>query len=119
MLTKFSENIEFFKEFIKNIKEVSAILPTSPFAGDALAAEAARYQAPKRVLEVGAGTGAITARIAPHIGTDDHFTVCELNRTFIQLLRQRFDQEQPLRKILPNTSFLRGVGSRTGAGGKI
>lgn len=108
MMNQFSESIEFFQEFINNIQEVSAVLPTSPYAGDALAAEAARYRAPKRVLEVGAGTGAITVRIAPAIGAEDHLTVCELNSTFIKRLRQRFAQEQPLRRILPQTTFFEG-----------
>ncbi len=102
------ESFEFFKEFIKNFKEVSAVLPTSVHAGNALAAEVARRQTAKRVLEVGAGTGAVTAQIAPHIGPGDQLTVCELNHTFMQLLRKRFDQEQPLRRVLPQTTFYEG-----------
>lgn len=108
MSMQFSESIEFFKEFISNIQEVSAVAPTSTYAGDALAAEAARFQGPKRVLEVGAGSGAITVRIAPHISAQDHLTVCELNSNFVQRLRQRFTQEQPLRAILPQTTFFEG-----------
>jgi phosphatidylserine decarboxylase len=108
MLTQFSESIEFFKEFVNNFQEVSAVLPTSAYAGDALAAEAARHKGPKRVLEVGAGSGAITARIAPHIGPNDALTVCEINGAFMQMLRKRFIKEQPLRALLPRTTFYEG-----------
>ena len=108
MLAQFSENIEYFREFLNNAKEVSAVLPTSAHAGNALAAEVARCRAPKRVLEVGAGTGAITHCIAPHISSTDHLTVCELNHTFMQTLRQRFEREQTLHNILPNTDFVEG-----------
>lgn len=108
MLTQISESIIFFKEFINNIQEVSAVLPTSAYAGDALTEEVARYRQPKRVLEVGAGNGAITGRIAPHIGPDDALTVCEINGNFMQMLRKRFVNEQPLRTILPRTTFYQG-----------
>lgn len=108
MMTQLTESLEFFKEFTQNFQEVSAVLPTSRYAGDALAAEVARHHGPKRVLEVGAGTGAITVCIAPHIQQADHLTVCELNAKFVQLLRQRFDTEQPLRNILSNTTFYAG-----------
>jgi len=108
MPTQFSDSIEFFKEFVNNIQEVSAVLPTSAHAGDALAAEVARYTASKRVLEVGAGNGAITVRIAPHIGPNDELTVCELNSSFIQMLRKRFASDQTLREILPRTTFYEG-----------
>ncbi|MCB0126230.1 MAG: phosphatidylserine decarboxylase [Caldilineaceae bacterium] len=108
MLTPFSDSIEFFKEFVNNIQEVSAVLPTSSYAGDALAAEVARCTAPKRVLEVGAGNGAITVRIAPQIGPNDELTVCELNASFMQMLRKRFAGDQTLRSILPRTNFYEG-----------
>lgn len=108
MLTQFSDSIEFFREFANNIQEVSAVLPTSPYAGDALAVEVARHTGPKRVLEVGAGNGAITVRIAPHIGRNDELTVCELNAGFMQMLRKRFVADQSLRAILPRTTFYEG-----------
>jgi len=108
MPTKISESIIFFKEFVKNIQEVSAVLPTSAYAGDALAEEVARMQQPKRVLEVGAGNGAITVRIAPHLGPDDLLTVCEINGTFMQMLRKRFVSDHALTAILPQTTFYEG-----------
>lgn len=108
MRNQFSEKITFFQEYLKHIHEVSSILPTSSSVGDALVAEAAQFANPKRVLEVGAGTGAITVRIAPHIGPQDHFSICEINTAFMQSLRSRFEQEPQLHSILPHTTFFQG-----------
>jgi phosphatidylserine decarboxylase len=102
------EKYQFFKEFLSNIREVAAVLPTSAAAADALAAELARWSGPKRVLEVGAGTGAITAQIVPHLRAGDELTLCELNTTFMATLEKRFAEEATFRRVQSQTRFFAG-----------
>ena len=104
----FTENLQFLKEFFSHIAEIGAVLPTSATAADALAAEVARVKGPKRVLEVGAGTGAITSQLVHYIGTQDELVVCEINPTFMTLLQKRFAQEASLRRVLQQTHFIGG-----------
>lgn len=103
-----SENIQFLKEFFSHIAEIGAVLPTSATAAAALAAEVASVKGPKRVLEVGAGTGAITAQLVHHIGPQDELVLCEINPTFMTLLQQRFAEEAAFRRVLPQTRFYGG-----------
>jgi phospholipid N-methyltransferase len=48
---------------------------------------------PKRVLEVGPGTGAVTRAIIPHIGPADRFDLVEINPRFAELLQERFSTD--------------------------
>ena len=100
-----TENLQFLKEFFSHIAEIGAVLPTSVTAAAALAAEVARVKGPKRVLEVGAGTGAITAQLVHHIGPQDELVLCEINPTFMTLLQKRFTEEAAFRRALPQTHF--------------
>lgn len=103
-----TEKLQFFKEFLSNIKEVAAVLPTSAVAADALAAELARWPGSKRVLEVGAGTGAITAQLVHQINAADELTLCELNATFMATLQKRFQEEAAFRRVHSQTRFFAG-----------
>ena len=103
-----NENLQFIKEFLSHIGEIGALLPTSAFAADALAAEVARRRGPKRVLEVGAGTGAITAQLVQSIGPGDGLVLCEINPTFMAMLQKRFAQEPALRRVHAQTRFITG-----------
>jgi len=100
-----TENFQFIKEFLSNIGEIGALLPTSATAADALGAEIARWRGPKRVLEVGAGTGAITAQLVHQIGAQDELVLCEINSSFMTILQQRFTQEAAFRRVQAQTHF--------------
>lgn len=103
-----TENLQFLQEFFSHIAEIGAVLPTSTVAADAMSAEVARAKGPKRVLEVGAGTGAITAQLVHHIGEQDELVVCEINPTFMTLLQKRFAEDATFRRVLPQTRFIGG-----------
>lgn len=107
-MSAFTEKYQFFKEFLSNIQEVAAVLPTSVMAANALAAEVAQWPGPKRVLEVGAGTGAITAQLVHHLTPNDELTLCELNATFMATLQKRFAEEASLRRVQSQTHFFAG-----------
>ena len=68
------DQLSFTLEFIRNLRDVGAVLPSSRYLGRAsaehIAHEATRSH-PIRVLEAGAGTGSFTCEIIPRLGQGD------------------------------------------------
>jgi phospholipid N-methyltransferase len=68
-------------------------LPSSRFLARALIAELRRPRGPSRILEVGPGTGSVTAQIVRYLLPGDRLDAVEINGHFISVLQRRFDQE--------------------------
>ncbi len=83
----------FFREFRQQYRNTGSILPSSRFLGRALVAEMRRPRGPARILEVGPGTGPVTAEILRQLRPGDQFDIVEINERFVELLRRRFDTE--------------------------
>ncbi len=94
---RLSEHGLFFREFLRNFHTTGAILPSGRF----LAAALSRFvcengdeePAPRRLLEVGAGTGAVTRRIVLGLKPHDRLDLVESNESFANRLRQRLQTE--------------------------
>ena len=56
-------------------------------------------EAPKRILEIGPGTGAVTRSIVKLIRPEDRFDLVELNETFANLLKERFQSHRDYKRI--------------------
>lgn len=61
---------------------------------------------PRRILEVGPGTGAVTGRIIADMRHADSLDLVELNETFVQQLRRRFQIEPAFREVADRTRVL-------------
>ncbi len=83
----------FIGELRRDFRHTGAVLPSSRFLAKALVRYLRRPHPPARVLEVGAGTGAITAEILKHLRSDDQLDVCEINGRFVAFLERRFETE--------------------------
>lgn len=83
----------FFREFRRNFETTGAIAPSSLRLGRRLSHYVANTPGPKRVLEVGPGTGAVTEAILQSLGPADSLDLVELNAAFVEVLRQRFATE--------------------------
>ena len=59
----------------------------------------AKGQGPRRILEVGPGTGAVTARLVEVLQPDDHLTLVELNDEFVEHLKGRFATEPSFQAV--------------------
>ena len=57
------------------------------------------FSQPRRILEVGPGTGAVTRRIVRGMGSDDQLDLVELNGTFVRQLERRFRTEPAFRAV--------------------
>ena len=93
MRRRASEYGLFFREFLRNFHTTGAVLPSGRFLARALArfvANGVRDDGPRRILEVGPGTGAVTRRIIADLRADDQFDLVELNESFVEQLRHRF-----------------------------
>lgn len=83
----------FFGEFRRRFRETGSILPSSRFLADAMVAEMRKMPPPRRILEVGPGTGPVTAAILRCLDADDQLDIVEINGEFIRLLEERFATE--------------------------
>lgn len=73
-----SETLHFFRSYLDDPSVVGAVAPSSRHLAAALVRPFARCKRAARVLEVGAGTGRVTRRIAHLLQPDDRFDICEI-----------------------------------------
>ena len=71
-----SRYIEFLRRFLANPKQVGALAPSSRRLAGALAEPPSHRTKPARILEVGAGTGAITTPLVDLLGSDHCLDLC-------------------------------------------
>jgi phosphatidylethanolamine/phosphatidyl-N-methylethanolamine N-methyltransferase len=57
------------------------------------------FSRPRRILEVGPGTGAVTRRIISRMGAEDRLDMVELNETFVRLLEDRFRNDREFQPV--------------------
>jgi phospholipid N-methyltransferase len=84
---------EFYGQFRRQYQTTGSILPSSRALARALVSEMRRATGPRRVLEVGPGTGAVTAEIVRRLRLDDRLDIVEINGHFVDVLRRRFAEE--------------------------
>ena len=87
----------FFREFRRNFHTTGSILPSSGYLATALAKpvknRAEGDKGPRKILEVGPGSGAVTEKILAALGPEDHLDLVEINEAFVTLLRRRLAAE--------------------------
>jgi len=87
-MTTLGQHLTFFRQAVRTLREVGALAATTQAVAHAVAAPIVHSEAPIRVLEVGAGTGAITQAILSRLTQNDHLDVYEINSAFAAVLRQ-------------------------------
>ena len=103
----FKDHRLFFRQFRENFHTTGSIAPSSRWLAQALArfvgGDGSKNGHPRRVLEVGPGTGAVTHWILPALGTQDRFDLVEMNDQFVAHLRNRFANETTWHAVEPRT----------------
>jgi phosphatidylethanolamine/phosphatidyl-N-methylethanolamine N-methyltransferase len=100
MRRRIAENALFFREFVRNFHTTGAVLPSGRFLAAALARFVGQYSnEPRRILEVGPGTGAVTGRIISRMGPADQLDLVELNESFVRRLEGRFRSEPKFQAV--------------------
>jgi phospholipid N-methyltransferase len=106
MSKRLSEAYLFLGEFFRRQHTTGAVLPSGRFLAAALTRYVALGEQPKRVLEVGPGTGAVTRRIASHLGPEDTLDLVELNDNFVQCLKRGLTEDPALRPVADRTRVM-------------
>lgn len=84
------DNWEFFRQFRERFHTTGAVLPSSRYLAKAMIGPLSACPCPRRVLEVGPGTGAVTGHIVQALRPGDRFDLVEINERFADLLSDRF-----------------------------
>ena len=79
----------FLKQSIVNFKHTGAICPSGRGLARRMTATIREHEGPKRVLEVGPGTGPFTREILSTLGPEDRFDIVEINPTFCRHLERQ------------------------------
>ena len=74
--------IQFFSVALRNMKTVGTVCPSSPMLSRALAEVVDAAPQPRRILEVGPGTGPVTREILRRLGPRDVLDIVELSTEF-------------------------------------
>ncbi len=106
MAAWFHDQRVFWRQFRQQFHTTGSVLPSSRFLGRALARYVGVDDQPRRVLEVGPGTGAVTAQIVRRLGDCDTFDLVELNDEFVRRLNARFASEACFRRVAPRCRVL-------------
>ena len=97
---------EFFRQFRQQYDTTGSILPSSRSLARALTRPMRQHDGPRRVLEVGPGTGAVTQAIVRQLRPDDRFDIVEINARFVDVIRRRFDEEPAFRRRRQQTRLI-------------
>lgn len=93
------ERMLFLRGAVKNIHQVGSILPSSQAVAHSMTQMMRQRPAPRRILEVGAGTGPITARIVREMKPGDHLDIYEIDPKFTAFLAERFAKEPNFQRV--------------------
>jgi phosphatidylethanolamine/phosphatidyl-N-methylethanolamine N-methyltransferase len=83
----------FFRQFRQQYDTTGSVLPSSRALARALTRPMRQHAGPRRILEVGPGTGAVTREIVRQLRPDDRLDIVEINGSFVELIRRRFEEE--------------------------
>ncbi len=107
---KLKEGILFLQGAFKNLHEVGSIIPSSKAVAQAMTAALRQKESPRRILEVGAGTGPITARIVREMTPADYLDIYEINPEFTGFLARRFETDPAFQRVKAQTNiFTAGI----------
>jgi phospholipid N-methyltransferase len=88
-----SDYWHFFVGFLRRPRSVGAVAPSSPHLSEVIL-EDCDLRAARVVVELGAGTGAITSVIRDRIGPHTNFLALEIDEQHVRRLRDRFPDVQ-------------------------
>jgi phospholipid N-methyltransferase len=101
MARPFEQHRVFWRQFRQQFHTTGAIAPSGRALGRALSRFVRTGEAtgPRRILEVGPGTGAVTTHICRAMRPEDALDLVELNDAFVKHLIDRFDNADPFRAV--------------------
>ncbi len=95
-MSRLHESISFLKRFLARPQQIGAVVPSSSSLARALVHPLSQHDRPVNILELGAGTGAVTRHIAPLVGPQDRLDICEADPALAAHLQSNCLDEGPL-----------------------
>lgn len=96
----------FFRQFRQHYHTTGSIMPSGRALGRALTLPMRHARGPRRILEVGPGTGAVTAAIVQNLRPGDQLDIVEINAEFVAVLERRFAEEPQFRRYRAQTRII-------------
>jgi phospholipid N-methyltransferase len=90
---RLSQYWKFFQLYLKDHKQIGAVVPSSAILARAML-DAGRVDSAPLVVELGAGTGSVTKAILRRIAPDARLLAFEIMPELIQILRHNFDDRR-------------------------
>ncbi len=104
------ENLVFLREFLLEFKTTGACFPTSRWAAQALIAPLREEErAPKKILELGPGTGSVTLPMLREMRDGDSLTICEINPRFMKALKDKLACNEHFLRNRERVTFFEGA----------
>jgi phospholipid N-methyltransferase len=104
------ENLVFLREFLLEFKTTGACFPTSKWAAQALITPLRDpHRKPKRILELGPGTGSVTIPLIQEMRPGDSLTICEINPRFMKALKETLEREEAFQRNKHQIEFFLGA----------
>ena len=88
----------FYRQFRDQYGTTGSVMPSSRALARALTRPMRACPSPRRVLEVGPGTGAVTREIVRTLRPGDRLEIVEINASFVEVVRRRFEEELDFRR---------------------
>ena len=89
--SKFSDTLLFTKKLLAKGRAIAAVSPSGAIISRMMARQV-DFSQPGVIVELGAGTGAITRAIIEQLQPHHRFIAVEIDSDFVDILRQRFPQ---------------------------
>lgn len=88
-----AESRAFYRQFRTQYFTTGSVLPSSRFLGRALARHVKASASPRKILEIGPGTGAVTKVLTQTIAPGDQLDIVEINGDFVEVINRRFAED--------------------------
>lgn len=103
------DNFLFLKEFVTEFQNTGSFFPTSRKAASELTAPLREKRTPKRILELGPGTGSVTFPLIESMMPGDTLSICEINPRFMRELKNKLEKLPSFQKHRENIDFFEGA----------
>jgi phospholipid N-methyltransferase len=98
-MNPWTESLAFLGQFRAQYFTTGSILPSSRALGRALTRWIRRTPPPRRILEVGPGTGAVTRVLVDALRPGDAVDIVEINGAFVEVIERRFREEEAFGRV--------------------
>ncbi len=85
--------LEFLTQSVKHFRDTGSIWPSSPLLARAMTKSLEGVSGPRRILEVGPGTGPLTKGVLRRLRAGDQFDIVEINDVFCRMLEKEILQK--------------------------